>query len=100
MHVSAKLLFRRAADVNVVNKANKTAAQLASENAKSPKTEVARLMAEYNADANSRNEIRPITLDAAQYGADGDGKEPQHRALCNLRILGSRKSALQDVEIR
>ena len=52
MHVSVKLLFRWAADVNVVNKSNKTAAQLASENAKSPKTEVARLMAEYNADAN------------------------------------------------
>jgi serine/threonine-protein phosphatase 6 regulatory ankyrin repeat subunit B len=43
-----KLLLRRGADVNVLNKANKTAAELALENGK---TEVAILIAEYKADA-------------------------------------------------
>jgi ankyrin repeat protein len=67
-----KLLLRRGADVDILNKANKTAAELASENGKA---EVARFIAEYKADANIRNKIRSTTMDTAQYGVDGDGND-------------------------
>ena len=52
--------------------ANKTAAELASEN---DKAEVANLITEYKTNANIRNKIRSNTLDTAGYGADEDGKD-------------------------
>ena len=64
----------------MLNKANKTAAELASENGKA---EVAKFIAEYKADANIRNKIRSTTLDTAQYGADEDGKM-RERLRCTL----------------
>ncbi len=60
------------ADVDIFNKANKTAAELASENGKA---DVARFIGEYKADANIRNKICSTTLDTALYGANGDGEE-------------------------
>ena len=67
-----KLLLKRGADVNVLNKANETADKLASENGQA---KVARLIAEYKADADIRNKICSATLDTAQYGADEDRRD-------------------------
>ena len=67
-----KPLLKWGADVNVLNKANETADKLASENGQA---EVARLVAEYKADADIRNKIRSATLDTAQYGADEDRRD-------------------------
>ena len=69
-----KLLLKRGADVNVlrVNKANETADRLASENGQA---EVARLIAEYKADADIRNKICSATLDTARYGVDEDRRD-------------------------
>jgi ankyrin repeat protein len=64
-----KLLLRRGADVDVVNNADKTAAELASEN---DKAEVAKFLAEYKADVNVRHNTRSNTT---QYGADEGGKD-------------------------
>jgi ankyrin repeat protein len=72
-----KLLLRRGADVDVLNKANKTAAEMASE---VDNAEVAKLIAEYKADANLRSKIRSATLDTAEYGAD-EGKGLLHAAV-------------------
>jgi serine/threonine-protein phosphatase 6 regulatory ankyrin repeat subunit B len=66
------MLLRRGADVDVLNKANKTAAELASENGHA---EVAKIIAEYKADGNIRDNIYSTTLDTAQYGADDDGMD-------------------------
>ena len=71
-----KLLFQRGADVDILNKANKTAAEMASEN---DKAEVAKLIAEYKADANIRNKIRSTTFDTAQYSAKYDADEDGER---------------------
>jgi ankyrin repeat protein len=80
-------LLQRGADVDVLNKANKTAAELASENGEA---EVAKFIAEYKADANIRNKIRSSTLDIAQFGADEDGKDkgnaPLHAAAAEGNI--------------
>ena len=73
-----QLLLRRGADVDVLNKANKTAAELASEN---DKPKVAKFIAEYKADAKLRNKIRSTTLDTVQYGAIEDGKDKQKASL-------------------
>src|SRR6266478_3282066 len=51
----------------MVNKANKTAVELASENGKA---EVAKLIAEYKTDANIRRNIQSTTLDTPQDEAD------------------------------
>ena len=67
-----KLALALGVDVDVLNKANKTATELASENCQA---EVAKLIAEYKADGNIRNKIRSTTLDTAQYAADEDGKD-------------------------
>ena len=67
-----KLALALGVDVDVLNKANKTATELASENGEA---EVAKLIAEYKADGNIRNKIRSTTLDTAQYAADEDGKD-------------------------
>ena len=76
-----KLLLRQGADVDVLNKANKTAAELASENGQA---EVAKFISEYKADADIRNNIRSTTLDSTestQFGADEDGKDEQNASL-------------------
>jgi serine/threonine-protein phosphatase 6 regulatory ankyrin repeat subunit B len=64
-----KLLLGQGADVGVVNKANQTAAELASDVGQ---VEVEKFIAEYQADANIRNQIFSTTTLAAQYGADED----------------------------
>ncbi len=51
----------------MVNKDNKTAAELASENGKA---EVAKFISKYKADANIRRNMRWTTLDIAKDGAD------------------------------
>jgi len=62
----------------MVNKTSKTAAELASENGKA---EVAKLIAEYEADANIRRNIRSTTLDTAQGGADENGTDKEMATL-------------------
>jgi ankyrin repeat protein len=81
-----KLLLRQGVDVDVLDKANKTAAELASENGK---TDVAKFLTEYKGDANIRNKIRATTLDAAEYGADEDGKEVSLHVLQKMGTLKS-----------
>ncbi len=73
-----KLLLLRGADVEVLNRANKSAVELASENNKS---EVAKFIAEYKADANVRSNLRSTTLDMAQYGADEDWEDEESASL-------------------
>jgi ankyrin repeat protein len=67
-------LLRSGADVDVFNKANKTAAELASENGKA---KIATFISDYKADASILNKVRSGTLDTAQsrYDADEDGKD-------------------------
>jgi len=66
-----KLLLRRGADVDVLNKANRTAAELASDNGQA---EVAKFISEYKANPNTRNKLLSTTLDTVEFGADDDGK--------------------------
>jgi ankyrin repeat protein len=67
-----KLLLRRGADVDVLNKAGSSPAELALENGQA---EVAEFISEYKANANTRNKLRSATLDTVEYGADNDGKD-------------------------
>ena len=73
-----KLLLRRGVDVDMLNKTNETAADLASEN---DKTEVAKFIAEYKADGNIRNKVRSSTLDTAQDRADEIGTDNENVSL-------------------
>jgi ankyrin repeat protein len=66
-----ELLLKCGAGVEALNKGKKTAEDVASENGN---TKVARLIAEYKADANVRNETRSTTLNISQHGANEDGK--------------------------
>ena len=54
-----KLLLRQGADVDVLNKAGRSAAELASENGQA---EVAKFISEYKANANTQN-LQSTTLD-------------------------------------
>jgi ankyrin repeat protein len=65
-------------DVDVLNKANKTAGEMASENGK---IDVSSFLAEYKADANVRNKIRSATLDLAQHDSHEDGEDEQSISL-------------------
>jgi len=65
-----KLLLRQGADVDVLNKAGRSAAELASENGQ---VEVAKFISEYKANPNTRNKSRSTTLDTVEYRADDDG---------------------------
>jgi ankyrin repeat protein len=60
-----KLLLRPGADVDVLNKAGRSAAELASE---SGQAEVAKCISEYKANANTRNKLLSTTLDTVEYG--------------------------------
>ena len=70
-----KLLLRRGADVN---KANETAADLASKNYKA---EVGKMITEYTADDIIRNKIRSTTLDTAEHGTNKDGNNKGEASL-------------------
>jgi ankyrin repeat protein len=63
-----KLLLRRGADVDVVNKANKTASELASD------AGIAKVISEHKADGSIRNQIRSITIGTAEHGDNEDAK--------------------------
>ena len=65
-------MLRRGADVNTLNKAGTSAAELASENGQA---EVAKFISEYKANTNTRNKLRSTTLDTVACGADDDGKD-------------------------
>jgi ankyrin repeat protein len=65
-------LLRRGADVDVVNKAGRSAAELASKNGQA---DVAKFICEYKANANTRNKLPSTALDTIEYGADDDGKD-------------------------
>ena len=68
-----KLLLRQGADVDVLNKAGRSAGELASENGQA---EVAKFISEYRANPNAGRNLRSMTLDTAvEYGADDDWKE-------------------------
>jgi ankyrin repeat protein len=67
-----KLLLRRGADADVLDKAGRSAAKLASENGQA---EVAKLISEYKSNADTRNKLQSTTLDTVEYGADDDGKD-------------------------
>jgi hypothetical protein len=60
------LLLQQGADVDILNKVDKTTAELHWRSI----ANVARFLAEYNGDANIRNKIWSTTLDTAQYGVD------------------------------
>ena len=94
-----KLLLRRGVDVDVLDRTNKTAAELASKNGN---TEVSKFLAEYKGNANIRNKIRSTTLDAAEYGADEDGEASLHAAAeeGNVDIVKSLLERGTDVCIR
>jgi ankyrin repeat protein len=66
-----KLLLRWDADVDELNKAGRSAAELASENGQAT---VAKFISEYKTNANTRNKLRSTTLDTVEYGADDDGE--------------------------
>jgi len=66
-----KLLLQQGADVDVLNKAGRSAAELASENGQA---EVAKFISEYKANANTRNKIRSMTLKTVEFGAVDDSK--------------------------
>jgi ankyrin repeat protein len=59
-------------DIDVLDKSNRTAADLAAENGKS---EVAGLLAKYKVDASVRNDIHSATLDLTEHTAHQDGKD-------------------------
>jgi ankyrin repeat protein len=71
-------LLLRGADIDVLNKAGGSAAELASENGQA---EVANFITEYKANANTRNKLRSTTLDTIEYGADDDGKDEAKNSL-------------------
>jgi ankyrin repeat protein len=84
-----KLLLRRGASVDALNKANQTAAELALEN---DQAEVAKFIAEYKADASIRNKIRSTTLDTGntgQHGADEDGEDLSKTSLHSASYGGN-----------
>jgi hypothetical protein len=58
----------------MVNKANKTAAELASENGRA---RTAKFINEYKADGNGRNKVRLSTLGRVLCGADEDEKDEE-----------------------
>ena len=64
-----KLLLLQGADVDVLNKAKRPAAELASENGQA---EVAEFITKYKANVNTRNKSWPTKLDIVEYGADDD----------------------------
>jgi ankyrin repeat protein len=65
-------LIQWGADVDVLNKANRTAAELASENGQA---EVAKFISEYKSNPNTRNKLLSTTLDTVEYDAEDDGKD-------------------------
>jgi len=67
-----KLLLRRGVDVDVLSKAGRSAAELASENSQA---EVAKFISEYKTNPNTRNKLLSTTLDTVEYGADDDVKD-------------------------
>ena len=73
-----KLLLLRGVDVDVLNKAGRSAAELASENGQA---EVAKFISEYKANENTRNKLRSMTFDTAEFGADDDGKDEANVSL-------------------
>jgi hypothetical protein len=64
--------------VDVLNKANKMAAELASEDGKAM---IEMFISEYKGDANILNEVRSATLDITQYGADKGEKGEEMTSL-------------------
>ena len=64
-----KLLLRRGADVDVLDKDGRSAAELASGN---DQADVAKFISEYKANPNTRNKLRSTTLDTVEYGAEDD----------------------------
>jgi ankyrin repeat protein len=93
-------LLQQGADVDALNKAKKTAAELATVN---DKTEVAKFIGEYKADTDIQTKIRPTTSDTAQ---DGDGKYEEmalfHGAtyMGDIDVLKSLLDRGADVNIR
>ena len=71
-----KLLLRRGADVYMLNKASKCAAELASENGQA---EVEEFISEYKENANIRNKLLSTTLETVECSADDDGKVEANR---------------------
>jgi ankyrin repeat protein len=74
-----ELLLRAGANVDMLNKAHKTAAELASENGQAG---IAKFIADYNACGNGRNKVRLTTLDtvpAALTRREGRGCDFQSR---------------------
>jgi len=65
-------LLRRGADVVVLNKAGRSAAELASKNGHA---DVAKFISEYKTIATSGNKVRSATMDTVEYDADDDGKD-------------------------
>src|SRR5260370_23561256 len=63
-----KVLCQRGADGDVLNKANKTASELASE------AGIAKVISEYKAAWSIENQIHSNTIDTAEHGADEDAK--------------------------
>ncbi|KAH9981713.1 ankyrin repeat-containing domain protein, partial [Russula compacta] len=71
-HLSVvQLLLGRSADIDVLNGANKTAVELASEN---DNAKVASFLAEYKLDVNVRKEILPVSLNTDEPDAEEDEK--------------------------
>ena len=73
-----KLLLRRGADIDVLDKAGRSAAELASENGQA---EVAKFISEYKANANTRNKLRSTSLESIEFGADDDGRDEANDSL-------------------
>ena len=66
---SCKAVASAGADVDVVNEAGRSAAELVSENGQA---ELANFISEYKANSNSRNMLRSTTLDSVEYDAEVD----------------------------
>jgi ankyrin repeat protein len=73
-----KLLLRRGADIDVRDKANRTAAELASEN---HETEVANFLAGYREDTNTRENIASKTLEVSLPASGEDGEDMGNASL-------------------
>jgi hypothetical protein len=65
-------LLQRGADVDVLNDADRSAAEVVSENGH---TEVANFISEYKVNPNTRDKLRSTTLDPDKYSADDDGTD-------------------------
>jgi ankyrin repeat protein len=90
-----KLLLRQGADVDVLNKAGRSAAELASENGQA---EVVNFISEYKSNANTRNKLQSTTLDTVEYGVDDDGKDETKDSLhvaAEERDIDTLKSLLE-----